>query len=177
MKVANRIIAASLLVTGAAIVLVWVNTASAASQPAAARYYAFIGQWKGQGQLTEPGTPPIGLKLQLVCTKAAAGWAVRCDMTGKNGKFAMRESDLMGVDAVTGKGHWYAVTNQGETHDHLTEWTSANDMTAHYSWVQNGKQMRENITVKFSGKKAVEFRSVVSAEGKEVNAFSAKLKR
>jgi hypothetical protein len=32
----------------------------------------------------------------------------------------MSETDLMGVDAVTGEGHWYAVINQGESHDHIT---------------------------------------------------------
>jgi len=35
--------------------------ASAAEQPAAARYYAFLGHWKGQDQLTETGKKPIVL--------------------------------------------------------------------------------------------------------------------
>jgi hypothetical protein len=38
----------------------------------------------------------------------------------KNGKLVMSETDLMGVDAVTGEEHWYAVINQGESHDHIT---------------------------------------------------------
>lgn len=83
----------------------------------------------------------------------------------------------MGVDPVTGKWHWYAVTNQGETHDHLADWTGADEMNARYSWIQDGKKMDEIITVKLSGKKAMEFRSVVNAHGEEVNSFSGKLKR
>ena len=98
-------------------------------------------------------------------------------MAAINGKLVMTEADLMGVDPVTGKGHWYAVTNQGETHDHITEWINTNEMKAYYSWIQEGKKMQEHITVKVPSKKTLEFRSIVSADGKEFNAFSGALKR
>ena len=84
---------------------------------------------------------------------------------------AMSESDLMGVDPVTGQGHWYAVSGQGETHDHLTHWVSPTEMQAHYSWVENGQKMDEQITVKFPNEKAMQFRGVVRSGGKDVSAF------
>jgi hypothetical protein len=177
MKTAFRVIAASVVIGGVVIVLPSMDAVHSAPLPAAASYYPFVGQWKGQGQLREGGKAPISLTLSLTCNKASAGWAVRCDLTAKNDKIAISESDLMGVDPVTGKGHWYAVSNQGETHDHVTEWVSSSEMKASYSWMQNGKRMEEHITVQFPRKKSLEFRSVVSADGKEVGVFSGKLKR
>ena len=89
----------------------------------------------------------------------------------------MSEPDLMGVDPVTGAGHWYAVTNQGETHDHLTDWPDPKTMKARYAWTQDGKKMAEDITFKFTGKSSVTFQSVTTADGQEAGLFSGALKR
>ena len=177
MKMACRVIAVSVVVGGVAIPHSSMDTASAAPLPAAASYYPFVGQWKGRGQLSEAGKAPINLTLSLICDKVSSGWAVRCELVAKNDKVSISESDLMGVDPVTGKGHWYAVTNQGETHDHVTEWVSSSEMKANYSWVQKGKRMEERITVQFPRKESLEFRSVVTADGKEVGVFSGKMTR
>lgn len=177
MKTAFRVIAVSVVVGGVVMLLPSMDAAPAAPLPAAASCYPFVGQWKGRGQLSEAGKAPISLMLSLACNKASSGWAVRCELTAKNDKVAISESDLMGVDPVTGKGHWYAVSNQGETHDHVTEWVSSSEMKARYSWVQKGKRMEEHITVQFPRKKSLEFHSVVSADGKEVGVFSGKLTR
>lgn len=147
------------------------------AKPAAAMFYPLVGHWKGKGQLGEPGKEPAKLALTLSCSQAASGWAVRCDMTAKNNKMEMSESDLMGVDPITGQAHWYAITDQGDAHDHLVKWTDGDNMAANYSWKQDGKQMTENITMKLTGKKTMEFSSTVSADGKEVNVFSGKLTR
>jgi hypothetical protein len=150
---------------------------SSAAKPAAARYYPFVGTWHGNGQLSQAGQAPAALALRLSCAKAASGWAVRCAMTAKNKQTSISESDLMGVDPVTGQGHWYAVTNEGDTHDHLTHWVDAHTMQARYAWTQNGTKMEEHITVVFKGRRVMHFRSVVSGAGKEVGAFSADLRR
>jgi len=158
--------------------MVVASSAAAADElPAASRYYPLLGHWKGKGELTSPGQPAVKLDLKLSCYKVASGWAVRCAMSARNGKMAMTESDLMGVDPVTGQGHWYAITNQGETHDHLTEWTDARTMKAHYGWKEGGKQMRESILFKLPAKRSLEFRSVVTADGQEAGAFSGELTR
>lgn len=146
-------------------------------KPAASRYYPFVGNWKGKGQMSEPGEKSVLLTLRLKCRKAASGWAVSCEMQAKNDKMTITESDLMGVDPITGTGHWYAVTNQGDAHDHITEWANAKTMHAHYGWSQDGKKMLEKISVVFGTNKSMEFHSIVTADGKAAGEFSGKLMR
>lgn len=177
MKRYARFTAIVLLIAAGAAPLTGAVAGTASKVPAASRFYPFVGHWKGRGQLNESGQPPTPLRLRLSCHKASSGWAVRCDMVAKNGKLKMTESDLMGVDPVTGTGHWYAVTNQGETHDHITEWRDARTMQAHHSWTQDGKMMMENISVSFSTRKSMKFRSVVTAGGKTTSEFSGELTR
>lgn len=148
-----------------------------AKAPPAARYYPLLGHWKGKGQLAETGKAPVPLAIKVSCYKAASGWAVRCAMIAKNGKMTMTEADLFGVDAVTGKGHWYAMTNQGEVSDLVTEWKDAKTMTAQVSWMQEGKHMVEKVTFMLPRSRAMEFRTVVTADGKQVTVFSGKLTR
>lgn len=177
MKCYARFAAVGLLiaVVGTSIACAAATTASKA--PAASRYYPFVGHWKGRGQLSAPGQPPTPLTLRLTCYKAASGWAVRCAMVAENGKMKMTESDLMGVDPVTGTGHWYAVTNQGDTHDHITDWPNAKTMKAHHNWTQNGKKMTEHISVSFSSRQSMKFLSVVTEDGKTASEFSGELTR
>jgi hypothetical protein len=148
----------------------WAETKTQA--PAASEFYPILGKWHGKGTFVEAGKDPIKLKLSLSCKKVSSGWAVACNMNAKNGSMLMTESDLMGVDPVTGQAHWYAITNQGETHDHLAQWVDAKTMKAHFAWTQGGSKMLENIVFKFKGKKSATWSSVVSADGKKVGEFS-----
>jgi hypothetical protein len=150
---------------------------AAAAAPAAAEFYPIVGHWRGHGQLVEPGQPPVKLAISLYCQKVSAGWAVRCAMQAKNKQMTMTESDLMGVDPVTGQAHWYAVTNQGETHDHLVKWQDAHTMLAHYDWTQQGKHMHEAIAFKLKGKRLLSFDSIVTADGKQAGEFVGTVKR
>lgn len=174
MKVLTGIVSA---VLGCAVVAAPAAAASSDKLPAAARYYPLVGHWKGEGELASPGQPAVKLALKLSCYKVSSGWAVRCAMSARNGKMVMTESDLFGVDPVTGQGHWYAITNQGETHDHLTKWTDARTMKAQHGWQQGGKQMMEHIVLKLPAKRTLEFRSVVTADGQQAGAFSGRLAR
>jgi hypothetical protein len=151
--------------------------AQAPAPPVSSRFYPFLGYWKGHGQLGEPGKDPQLLALSLSCRKAVAGYAVRCDLVGRNDTMTMVEADLMAVEPVSGIGHWYAVNNQGDTHDHIAEWPDAKTMIAHYEWEQNGKQMRENVIFRFTQPKEMDFRSVLTENGQEVGAFFGKLGR
>jgi hypothetical protein len=71
----------------------------------------------------------------------------------------------------------YALTNQGEANDLVTEWTDAKTMKAQCAWVQDGKHMVEKVKFILPRSGSMEFRSVVTADGKEMVVFSAKLKR
>ena len=143
--------------------------------PVSAKFYPFLGYWKGGGQYGAPGKDPVQLALSLSCRKAVAGWAVRCDFVGRGDTMTFVEADQMGVDPVTGIGHWYAINNQGDTHDHICEWTDARTMIAHYDWEQNGKQMRENVLVRFPREHQMTFRIVIVENGQEVGAFFGNL--
>ena len=146
---------AALVLAGAALTVSVSDALAQTAAPASAptQFYPFLGYWKGHGQYGAPGKDPAQLALSLSCRRAVAGWAVRCDFVGRGDTMTFVEADLMGVDPVTGIGHWYAVNNQGDTHDHIAEWTDAKTMIAHYEWEQNGKQMRENVIVRFPREK------------------------
>ena len=151
--------------------------AQAMHTPTSSQFYPFLGYWKGDGQLSLPGKDPELLKLSLSCRKAVAGFAVRCDFVGRSDTMTFVEADLMAVDPATGVAHWYAVNNQGETHDHTAQWPDAATMNAHYDWAQNGRQMSENVIFRFRGGKHMSFRSVTTQDGQEVGAFFGNMYR
>ena len=171
-----RLSAAGLLVLGAAVPLV-ATAAAPEDAPAAARFYPLVGNWKGNGQTGDTGKAPEQLSLALSCKKAAAGWAVLCTLDGKGKDMTMAEADLFGVDPVTGQGHWYAVSNAGETHDHLVTWTDHKTFQAHYSWTQDGKKMDETIKLSLPTPKTMEFTGDVTADGQPASFFTGKLSR
>lgn len=87
------------------------------------------------------------------------------------------ETDLFGTDPSTHQTHWYAVTNQGESHDHLVEWTDATTMQARHAWTRDGREMEEKITVRVGGAREMNFRSVVTEDGNDVGEFRGTLRR
>lgn len=147
-----------------------------AALPPAAGYYVLTGVWKGEGSVSENGQQ-IHFDLRLRCHKASAGWAVLCTMDGRDrtGKQVLAETDLFGVDPVTGKGHWYAVTNSGETHDHRVRWSDPKTLRAHLAWQQEGKRMEEKIVLSFAVTNTLDFRSVTSENGHQLSLFHGTL--
>lgn len=170
-------IAAVILIVGASFLPAISAAAPAAGSPAASRFYPLLGYWKGRGQLSEAGQTPVALALRVSCVKAASGFAVHCNLAGRGERLRLTETDLFGVDAVTGQGHWYAITNQGEANDLLTKWTDGKTMRAHCTWMQDGRHMAEEVTFSVPGDGSMTFRSVVTADGKEAGVFSGSLKR
>lgn len=154
-----------------------VSAADTAAAPEAARYFPLVGHWKGHGELTQPGQAPARLTLDYRCRKAAASSAVSCELKARNGAMSIAETDLFGVDPVRRQGHWYAVTNQGESHDHLVEWSDAGTMKARYAWTQDGAKMEKNIAIRFDGARSMNIRSVVTANGDEAAVFGGTLRR
>lgn len=144
--------------------------------PAAAAFSVLSGDWQGEGRVSE-NDEVSHFDLRLQCSQASAGWAELCMMSGRDrdGVIVLAETDLFGVDPVTGQGHWYAVSNSGETHDHLADWTDAHTLHAHLGWQQDGKQMEERIVLSLAGAKTLEFHSVVSENGHDVSEFSGTL--
>ena len=150
--------------------------AEASKAPAAAQYNPLLGKWKGKAQVQETGKPAVQLSMRLHCSKGSAGHAVRCDTLAKNKDLTIAESDLFGFDPISNTGHWYSISNIGEAHDHLTQWTDANNMQAHYAWTQQGKKFEESVTLAFKGKH-LSFKSTTAVEGNQVAVFSGELTR
>lgn len=175
MKIQSAIISLFLF-AATALVSEYAVAADKTPAPAAVKFYAMLGNWHGNAQLAETGKPAVKLKMQIRCVKVSAGYAVQCHDVAHNKDMAIHETDLMGVDPVSGQAHWYAVTDQGETHDHLAKWVSANHMQAHYDWKQDGKHMREDINFEMKGKH-MKFKTVVSLDGKQTAEFTGSLSR
>ena len=177
MKVLVRLFALGIVCLGVVLPLSRAYSAALEDRPDASIFYPFIGSWKGKGQITEAGNKPADLSIAIFCVKASDGYAVSCKMSANNKDMSISESDLFGVDPVTGKGHWFAVSNQGETHDHVATWTDDNTLKAGYSWTQDGKKMQEDTTIILPNEKTMEFTTVVSADGAETTSFHGKLTR
>jgi len=155
-----------------------VSAAGEVAAPAAATFYRLAGDWQGEGNVSENGQQ-THLALHLGCGRAADGWAVLCTMSGSDhdGNGVLAETDLFGVDPVSGTSHWYAVNNAGETHDHLVSWSDPATMRGSIGWQQDGKDMAERIVFEFPGADSLNFRAVSTANGQEVSVFSGSLRR
>lgn len=112
-----------------------------------------IGKWKGT---ISAGARPVTIALACRCWKAAAGWGLAC--------------------ALDGKDHRFAVTNMGETHDHVVTWADDRNFRACHAREQDGAAMEENMAVSIAGR-TMTSRSVVAVNGQEVGSFVGTLKR
>jgi hypothetical protein len=153
---------------------VYAEPARQAPQPTDMQpYYALLGNWHGTAKLVQAGQAAIPLQAEYSCQKASEGWAVSCSFnaTGAN-DMVMSETDLFGVDPASKQGHWYAVTNMGEVHDHLASWTDSKTMVADYEWTEEGKTMHEHISFIFKSAKSMEFTTQVTADKQVAAEFN-----
>lgn len=136
-------------------------------------YYALVGNWQGSAQLVAGDQAPVKLIAQYSCQKTSEGMAVQCNFTAKGAEnMVMSESDLFGVNPMTKQGHWYAVSNMGEVHDHLANWTDNNTMVADYEWKEDGKNMHEHIIFTFKSAKSMDFKTHITADKQRVAEFT-----
>ncbi len=97
-----------------------------------------VGAWKGTGTVAM-GKDKAKVDVQIDCKRTSARFAVQCStrFTGIPGVAVYEESDLFGYEPNTDTYHWYAITNAGETHDHVMK--NPGDTTK-LQWVFNGTQ-------------------------------------
>ena len=81
-----------------------------------------LGSWKGTGTLTA-GKDKTKLDVAWTCKPASGKLGVLCTLAAKGvpGLGPMEETDLFGYDGNTDTYHWFAITNVGETHDHVAK--------------------------------------------------------
>src|SRR4051812_14616046 len=111
---------------------------------------SWVGVWKGAGTMTM-GKDKVKVDLTWTCKPTSGKLGVTCTgaLKGIPGLAVYEETDLFGYESNTDTYHWYAVTNAGETHDHVAK--SAADFTKPvefvFSGTQEGKPMKEVIDV------------------------------
>jgi hypothetical protein len=105
-----------------------------------------VGTWKVKGSMAM-GAQKATLTGAWTCAWLPSKWGVQCDldMSGMPGMGHYLERDLMGYEPNSKTYHWYAVTNAGETHDHVAAFSIGNDLEFVYTGTQDGKPFKEVI--------------------------------
>lgn len=129
--------------------------------------HCLIGSWNGKVTLTMGGQR-VPMKLSLRCTSASAGHAISCRSTFTDPRGNKHhETDLFGYDPGTNTYHWFAVSDSGETHDHV----AAVRKSPTLRWVYRGKKAKkplvERVAMTFNrNSTAIAFNSQVRIAGK-----------
>jgi hypothetical protein len=114
--------------------------------------HRMVGDWKSEGATAFIAGKKRKAALAMSCSPTAGGMGILCNSTVEvEGLGRMAETDLFGYDAGQNKYHWFAVTQMGETHDHVALPPGPNDkgLTFVYSGYQEGKPMQEVISLTF----------------------------
>src|SRR5215471_17034625 len=102
-----------------------------------------VGTWKVKGTMSMGGQKAT-LTGSWACSWLASKWGVQCefDAAGMPGMGRYLEHDLMGYEPNSKTYHWYAITNAGETHDHVAQLPTGNDLHFVYEGTQDGKPFK-----------------------------------
>ncbi|MES1207504.1 MAG: DUF1579 family protein [Pseudomonadota bacterium] len=165
-------------VSAALVILATVAGASAAGPAAETKDLArLVGAWKGTGSMTMGSDKTDGIKITWNCRAIAGRSGVACDavMIGIPGVDRYEETDLFGYDSGAGKLHWFAVTNAGETHDHVGGTWNGQSAQFVYNGVQEGKPLKEILDLSFKGANAgsVEVHAQTFVDGKLASVLHA----
>lgn len=114
--------------------------------------YCLVGTWTSKDASGTIAGVKHKVDLTIICAPTAGGLGILCnsvfDIAGLG---RVQETDLFGYDAGQQRYHWFSVTQQGETHDHVALPPGPTDkaITFAYSGYQGGKPMQEVITMSF----------------------------
>jgi hypothetical protein len=141
-----------------------------------------VGHWKGTGRMTVGGQT-ADIKLDFHCKRTPGKWGVHCTtrMTGIPGMASYEETDLFGYDPGANRYHWFAVTNAGETHDHVADvptGASADTVDWVYTGTQEGQPFKETVRMSFGpGAKTMQIRGETFLAGTSTSLFAGSLKK
>jgi hypothetical protein len=135
---------------------------------------AFVGSWRGTAELRQPGKPAVKFDMKAECHEISGGWGVRCETSFNNGDVTLLEADLFGYDPKGAKVHWYAVTNDGETHDHVGAWVDDQNLSVRNTAADKST---EDIRVAFTKKNAMSFEAITTADGAETSVMAGSMMR
>jgi len=135
-----------------------------------------VGSWKGGGSMTM-GKDSAKVSASWSCKRTSAQFGVLCTLrvTGMPGGGAYEETDLLGYEPNTNTYHWYAVTNAGETHDHVAPVAAGDTFSFVFNGSQEGKPLKEVIDLTFAGGKTVKGRAETLLAGNQVALLQLEL--
>lgn len=136
-----------------------------------------VGHWRGTAELAEAGKPVVKLQMRINCKRVSDNSGIMCQGKASNKQMQMAETDLFGYNTVDGHYHWFAVTNGGNVHDHVGDFTNDQTFHAYLDWRQDKMAMKENIVLKLVDKHHMMFESTTTANGKIVDVFRGKMKK
>ncbi|SRR5258706_10123420 len=136
-----------------------------------------LGTWKATGTMTI-GKDASKIDLTWTCKLASAKFGVTCigSAHGIPGAGTYEETDLFGYEPNSDTYHWFAVTNAGETHDHVAKHAGdSGKIQFVYTGTQEGKPMKEVIDMDFAkDDKSFTLRSETFVGGQSVAVLDAK---
>jgi hypothetical protein len=106
-----------------------------------------LGNWKGTATASM-GKDKVKVDITWSCKPTSAKFGVLCSahMTGIPGVAVYDETDLFGYEPGSDTYHWFAVTNGGETHDHVAKNPGESPKLQFvFSGMQEGKPFKEVI--------------------------------
>jgi hypothetical protein len=138
-----------------------------------------VGNWKGTGTMAM-GKDKAKIDVAWSCKRTSGQFGVLCTarFTGIPGVPSYEETDLFGYEPNSNTYHWYAVTNAGETHDHVSKPGDSPKLEFVYTGTQEGKPFKETIALEL-GKDEKSLSGHVEAvlAGQIVAAFDIKAKK
>jgi hypothetical protein len=138
-----------------------------------------VGTWKVAGTMTM-GKDAVKITATWTCKRVSAKAGILCtlDMKGIPGLGAYAETDLFGFDPNSNTLHWFAVTNGGETHDHVAKVGEGGKLQFVYTGTQEGKPFKEVIDTEIGkGGTSISIRSESFVAGASVAVLEGKGKK
>ena len=87
------------------------------------------------------------------------------------------EVDIVGFDPGEGLVHVFSVTNTAATHDHKGKWSDNNTLNLVNEGLQEGKNYKEQITIKFRNPKEFSIHEVDTLDGQVTSTMDVILRK
>lgn len=139
--------------------------------------HKLVGLWTAKQATFTMAGKAQKVDITIDCKATSGGWGVACQSKIVAPGMVIEETDLFGYDAQHKRYHWYAVTSQGETHDHAGMPTSGDrSFVFVHAGPMDGKPMQEILRMTFDAtEKKIDFRSDGIVDGQPVWQISGAL--
>ncbi|MCP8315519.1 MAG: DUF1579 family protein [archaeon] len=137
----------------------------------------FVGDWKVKGTMTIEGeTKKVKGVWKVV--SVAAGWGVLGQLSMEiEGMGTFEQVAISGFDPGEKLVHLFMVSNMAVTRDRKGKWSDDNTLNLVYKGLQEGKNYKEQITVKFRSPKEFSIHDVETLDGQVISTLDVTLRK